>query len=224
VAHLLLFGAEVSLEGLLRHDLGGDALGDGNACGLECGDLFGVIGDEANAGDAEELEDGGGHFISAAVGGVAELFVGLDGIAAVVLELVGTELGHEADAAALLLLIEEDAGAGFRDFLESKFELEPAVAAEGAEDVAGEALRVNADEGRGGVDIAKDEGNEAFDGGLGWRRVGVAGGWRGVPAFESQDAEVRPAGGKIGLGDFLNAFEWHIFILRCGASGASHGV
>ena len=83
---------------------------------------------------------------------------------------------------------------------------------------------MDANEGRGGVDVAEDEGDESFNGGLGWRCAGVAGGWGGVQAFESQDAEVRPARGKIGLGDFLNAFEWHTFILRRGASGASQGV
>ena len=221
MSHLFLLSAEVALEGFLRLDLGGDALGDGDACGLKCGHLFWIVGHEAHAGDAEELEDGGRHLVGAAVGGEAELDVGLDGIAALVLELVGAELGHEADAASFLLLVEEDTGAGLRDFSKSELELEAAVAAEGAEDVAGEALGVDANERRRGVNIAHDKGDEALDGGLRCGGVVVAGARRGEPAFKAEDAEVTPARREVGLGDFLNAFKWHTFILRRGACGAS---
>ena len=51
----------------------------------------------------------------AAVGFVAEFEVGFDGVEALVLEFVGAELGHQSDAAAFLLLVEEDAGAGVGD-------------------------------------------------------------------------------------------------------------
>ena len=59
--------------------------------------------------DAEKLEHFGGQLVAAAVGGVAQLFVGLDGVHALILQFVGLELGHQADAAALLLLIEQNA-------------------------------------------------------------------------------------------------------------------
>ena len=140
VAHLCLLGAEVALEGFLGHDFGGDALGDGDASGLEGCDFFGVVGDEADLGEAEELEDLGGELVGAAVGGEAEFDVGLDGVHALVLQLVSFEFGHEADAASFLLLVEEDAGAGLGDHAEGELELEAAIAAERAEDVSGEAL------------------------------------------------------------------------------------
>ena len=125
-------------------------------------DFFGVVGDEADGSEAEVLEDGGGKLEVAAVGAVAEIEVGFDGVAALVLELVGAEFVHEADSAALLHFVEEDAGAGVGDGAEGEFELLAAVAAERMEDVAREALRVDADDGRSSVDVAHDQGDCAF--------------------------------------------------------------
>ena len=138
-------------------------------------DLGGVVGDEADGVDAQLFQDLGGELELAAVGFVAQLEVGFDGVEALVLKLVGAELGHEADAAAFLLLVEEDAGAGVGDGGEGEFELLAAVTAQGVEDVAGEALGVDADDGRGGVDVAHDEGHGGFDADGGGRDVVVAG-------------------------------------------------
>ena len=216
MSHLLLLGAEVALEGLLRRNLRGDAFGDCDAGGFECGDLVGVVGHEANSRDAEELEDGGRHFIRAAIRGVAELLVSLDGVTAVVLQLVGAQLGHEANAAAFLLLVKKNACASFGDFFERELKLEAAVAAEGAEDISSEALGVDANQRRRGVDIAHDESDEALDGRLRRGCAGAAGLGCGEAAFKSEDAEVSPARRKIGLGNFLNAFQRHTCILRRG--------
>ena len=62
------------------------------------------------------------------------------------LQLVGPELVEQADAAALLGHVEEDARALLLDARERPLELLAAVAAERVEDVAGQALRVDADE------------------------------------------------------------------------------
>lgn len=200
---------------------GREAFGDADAVLLEGGDLFGVVGHEADGGDVEEAEDFGGKLEVAAVGGVAEFEVGFDGIAAVVLELVGAELGHEADAAAFLLLVEEDAAAGFGDGGEGELELLAAIAAEGVEDVAGEALGVDADDGRvglpvgaGGVGVAHDESDGAFGASERGGDGGVAGCGVGDDAFEAKDAEMAPAGGEIGVGDLAYIGE---------AGGFGHG-
>ena len=92
------------------------------------------------AGTLSCLRISAGSSKCAAVGLVAEFEVGFDGVEALVLELVGAELGHEADAAAFLLLVEQDAGAFVGDVAEGEVELVVAVAAERVEDVAGEAL------------------------------------------------------------------------------------
>jgi hypothetical protein len=88
-------------------------------------------------GDAEEFEDFGGQFERAAVCGVAQFFIGFYGVATVILKFVGSQLGHEADAAALLLLVEQDACACLADLAQGELQLQAAIAAQGAEDVAG---------------------------------------------------------------------------------------
>lgn len=83
----------------------------------------------------------GADAVLAGVDGEAELDVGLDGVVAVVLEVVGAELLAEADAAALVAAeVDEDAAAGLVDELHRQVQLVAAVAAGGAEDVAGQAL------------------------------------------------------------------------------------
>ena len=129
VAHFFVLGLEVALEGWFAGDGGGDALGDEDAGGFEAADFVRVVGDEADGRDLEVFEDFGGELEVAVVGFVAQLLVGFDGIGALVLELVGAELGHEADAAAFLLLVEEDAGALVGDASEGEVELVVAVAA-----------------------------------------------------------------------------------------------
>jgi hypothetical protein len=214
VAHLFAFGLEVALVGGLAGDLGGDALDDLDAGELEGFDFFGVVGDEADGGDAHLLEDLGGKLEVAAVGLVAELEVGFDGVEAFVLKLVGAEFGHEADAAALLLLVEHDAGSGFGDGGHGELELLAAVAAEGVEDVAGEALGVDTDDGGGGVDVAHDESYGGFDAdGRGGDGV-VAGEGIFDEALEAEDAELTPAGGEVGIGYFGNACKRHSLIIR----------
>lgn len=140
MTHLFALGLKV--EGVVGVflNVGLDALDDAYAALLEGLDLFGVICDEPYGGYAEELEDLGGKLEVAAVGGVAQLKVGFDGVASAVLEFVGLELGHEADAAAFLVLVEENAGTGIGDGGEGELELLAAVAAQRVEDVAGEAL------------------------------------------------------------------------------------
>ena len=175
VAHLFAFGAEIELVGGLEGYVGGDALDHSDAGEFEGLNFFRVVGDEADGGDAEELEHLGGEFEVAAVGLVAEFEVGLDGVAPLILEGVGLELGHEADAAAFLVLVDENAGAFGGDEAEGKMKLVVAVAAERVEDVAGEALGVDADDGWGGVDIAYDEGDGGLDADC-WGRDGVVAG------------------------------------------------
>ena len=71
VAHFFAFGLEVFLEGGFGGYLGGDALGDLDANCLEGFNFFGIVGDEADGGDVEELEDFRREFVVAAVCGEA---------------------------------------------------------------------------------------------------------------------------------------------------------
>ena len=96
-----------------------------------------------------------------------------------------------------------------------------AVAAEGVEDVSGEALGVDADDGgsyfsvfAGVVDVAHDEGDGGFDAD-GGRGDGVVAGLGCFPdGFKAEDAELSPAGGEVGIGELAYAGEGHGWIIR----------
>ena len=213
VAHLFAFRFEIVrvVDGL--GDEGGDAFDDLDAGELESFDFFGVVGDEADGGDVELLEHLGGEFEDAAVGFVAKLEVGLDGVAAVVLEFVGAELCHEADTAAFLLLVEEDAGAGGGDGGEGELELLAAVAAERVEDVSGEALGVDADDGRGGVDVTHDKGDGGLDAAEGSGDGRVAGLGIVDDTFEAENAEGAPACREVCIRNFCDGRKVHRCII-----------
>ncbi len=80
----------------------------------------------------------------ACVGRQPEVEVGVDRVAAVVLEGVGPELGDQPDAAPLVAAeVDHDAAAGGDDALQRLVELGAAVAPLGAEHVTGQALGVH---------------------------------------------------------------------------------
>ena len=166
---------------------------------FERGDLLRVVGDEAHGVDAEQLQCASGNFEDAAVRLVAELKIGLDGVETLILQLVGTQLGHQPDAAAFLLFVDQDAGAFVDDALHCQFELLTAIAAKRAEDIAGEALRMNADDRGRGVDIAEHEGDAALYTARGRRIAGPAGLGFCDDAFETMNAEMSPAGREVCL-------------------------
>src|SRR5262249_13440928 len=107
---------------------------------------------------AEIAQDLAADAVVAHVGLEAELLVRGDRVEALLLQLVSSQLVEEADAAALLQEVEEHAAPFLRDGLERERELRAAVAARGAEDVAGEARGMDAHEHRLVlVDLARDE-------------------------------------------------------------------
>ena len=84
--------------------------------------------------------------VVAQVDGQPELEVRVDGVEALVLQVVGAQLVEQADAAALLGEVEQHAAALVLDHRERRLELLAAVAAQRVEDVAGQALGVHAHE------------------------------------------------------------------------------
>ena len=84
--------------------------------------------------------------VVAKVGRKAELQVRVDGVEPVLLELVGAQLVEQPDPAALLREIEQDAGALALDHRQRRLELLAAIAAQRVEDVARQALGVDAHE------------------------------------------------------------------------------
>jgi len=200
VSHPCLLGLEIALgKRRCRRHFGGDALNHSNTLFFERGNLFGIVGDEAHCVNAQELESLCGNLEEAAVRLVSKFEIGLDGVKPLVLELVGAQLGHQADAATFLLLVDQDAGAFVDDALHGELELLAAVAAQRAKDVAGEALGMNADDGRRRVDIAEHKCDAAFYA-TGGRRITRPTGLRlGNDTFKTMDAEMSPAGGEVCL-------------------------
>ena len=137
----------------------GHALDDLEPVAVDRDVLGRVVRHQAHLAHAEVAQDLAADAVVADVGREAELLVGRDGVVALVLQLVGLQLVDEADAAALLQEVEEHAAAGLDDLLHRELELLAAVAARRAEDVAGQALRVDAHEHRLVLaDLAVDEG------------------------------------------------------------------
>src|SRR5438874_13772839 len=73
---------------------------------------------------------------------------------------------------------------------------------------------MNTDDGRCRLDITHDERDGGFDTANGNRHSIVAGLGIANDAFESEDAEVAPASGKVGVGQLLHGFIRHRLIIR----------
>ena len=88
--------------------------------------------------------------ITAEIALKTELFVGLHGIGALILQLICAQLVHQADAPAFLMLVDNQASAFGRDCAQRDFQLRAAVAAKAMKDVACQTLRMNPQKGRAG--------------------------------------------------------------------------
>jgi hypothetical protein len=92
--------------------------------------------------------------------------------------------------------------------------LQPAVAAQRAEDIARQALGVNAYHRRPTVDIAHHQRDRTLDLPA-YCSDSRATGFRINPrTFEAQNAEMTPTGREIRICDLLNTFQWHIYQLE----------
>lgn len=146
VAHAGTLRFEVAPIGVVGRHFEADLFDDIQAVDAQSCGFLGVVGEDADAVDAEIAEDLGAGAVVAFVGGEAEGEIGIDGVHAFVLEFVGFDLVGEADAAAFLSEIDEDATAFVGDHGHGGFELLAAIAAHGAEDIAGEAFAMDAGE------------------------------------------------------------------------------
>ena len=109
------------------------------------------------------MQDRGRQAEIAAIRPVAERVIRGDGVEARVLQRVGLQLGGQADAAALLVLVDHDATRLGGDRAHRDLDLLRAVAAQRAEDLAGDALRVDANERHIPARVPHDESERSFD-------------------------------------------------------------
>src|SRR5690606_23430817 len=124
--------------------------------------LGGVVGQQPGGAHAGGGEHGGAVAVVAGVDRPTDGQVGVDGVGAPVLLDVGPELVDEPDPPPLVPGgVDEDATPGGVDGPQGEPELDAAVAAEGPEDVAGQALGVHpGDDVLATVDLAPGEGEE----------------------------------------------------------------
>src|SRR6185369_4147113 len=148
MTELLLLRAEVFDVRRVRRDFYGHAFDDRKAVAFETDDLTRIVRQEADFLHAEIAKDLGADTVVPEILFKAQLEIRFDGVATLVLQRVGLDLVGKADAAALLVHVDEHAFALLIDHAQRVADLIAAVAARRAEDVAGEALRVHAHEHR----------------------------------------------------------------------------
>src|SRR5438132_3080979 len=145
MARAIALGAEVAGVVRVQRGDGGDALADADAFLLQAGDLQRIVGDEVHGRDAELLQDRRRDVVSPQVVRETEGAVGLVGVGAARLQRVSANLVAEPDAAAFLAQVENDAAGRGADQGQGVLQLITAVAFQAAQDLAGEALAVDAD-------------------------------------------------------------------------------
>ena len=131
------------VEGV-RGDHDGYDLVDAKTVTLQSGPLERVVGHQAHVANAQFADDACAHAVVAFVGLEAQLEVGVYRVESLVLQFVGVDLVAEADAAALLIEVDDGAFALFVDHLHCLVQLFAAVAAVRPENIARGARRVYA--------------------------------------------------------------------------------
>ena len=181
----------------------GDALHDLDAEALQGWDVFRVVGEQADFADAEVGDDLAAEAYlaeDALVGGAEGFGFGAAG-GAVDAELRGVRRAIDGEAALGVVEIDEGTDAGLRYLAEARVDGGAAVAGSGAEDVAGEAVGVDADQDRlagpgSCVEVAEGKGYVGFVAGAGLDGLDVA--------FVGEHAEIAVLGGENALRDAVD--------------------
>ena len=158
--HAVLLRPEIELVELVGSYLDGDVLDNRKTIRLEADTLHRIVGHQAHLRDTQMAEDLGADTIVALVSLVSETNIRVDRVHAVLLEFVRLHLFHQTDTATFLIEIDDRPATLGLDFPQSLVQLLAAIAAQGAEDVARRAGRMDADQHRlGTADVALDDGN-----------------------------------------------------------------
>jgi hypothetical protein len=112
------------------------------------------------------------------------------------LKFISAQLLHEADASALLVLIEQHPCPFICNDTQGEVELIVAVTPKRVENISRRALRMNANYRRGTVDIAQNQGQRSLHAFFPWFMFGMH-------AFEGQQAEVCPMGWETYISDLF---------------------
>src|SRR5579885_1933481 len=151
MSHLLALDTQVAVVRRGRRSGRRNALGHANSRLLERLDLRRVVGDEPDFLHSKLFQNGARQLVGAKIRFKAELLIGFHRVRAPILKLIGPELVQQANAAAFLMFVNQQAAALFGDRFQRELQLGAAIAAQAVKDVAGQALRVNADQRRRGA-------------------------------------------------------------------------
>src|SRR5437867_8168233 len=141
-----LLRSQVANVRVLRRNLDWHALDNPEPIPLHTDDLPGIVGDQPDLVQSQLHEDLRADPVVPQVRLEAEGQIGLDGVLAFVLQLVRPQLVHQADAAPLLVQVEEHPLPHLLDHLQRVMELLTAVAAERPEHIGREAAGMHADQ------------------------------------------------------------------------------
>lgn len=167
MAKLAGLGGQVQLVVQVLAHLQRYPLGDPHTKALQGVDLARVIGHQANGADPQVVEHRLANRIVALIGGEPQALVGLDGIRAAILQLVGADLVQQTDTTAFLAQIQQHATPLGSDRAQGGLQLRTAIAAQAEQGVASQAFRMQAAQHGLAVGyIAEGQGNVLLAAGL----------------------------------------------------------
>ena len=137
MSHAVLFGAQVAFVVLVGLNDDGHGLHNLQSVTFEAAAFDGVVGEQPHLPHAEVAQHLGSDAVVAFVGFEAEGEVGVNGVHALLLQVVGFQLVDQADATPLLTHIEDYAATFLLYHAHGLVQLVAAVAFTAAEDVAG---------------------------------------------------------------------------------------
>lgn len=141
--HIVLLGAQIGFVFGFGCNYKGNAVYEFDGRIFKCINFVGVVGEQVDAAYAQRFQHINSDIVVARIDFEAQVQVGVNGIEAHILEVIGFQFIDNADASAFLAQVQQDA-VFFGDHFQGAFELFAAVAALGAKQVAGDALRVDA--------------------------------------------------------------------------------
>jgi hypothetical protein len=213
MSHFAFLGLEVAARTFRDARLAGDAFDDPNSRTFELADFFRIVGKQTDFCRAEFFQNLRGEIVLARIGGKTQSFVSFDGVHSAVLEFVSAEFVQQADAAAFLGKIKKYSRWSLPDFLKRQFELCAAIATQGRENIAGEALRMHTHDRRGfAFQVASDQSNRFF---------------LRATAFEAVDREAAVARRQRRMRDHLQCgsdFLWAFALMRFSAHWETRSI
>jgi hypothetical protein len=204
VPEFFFFCLEVLFSVRAGLDFARDSLDHFDSGALQRFDLLGIIREQSHLAHPKSFEHLPGQGKVALVGFETEALVGLDGVETRILQLIRLQFRHQTNAAAFLLFVNQDARTLVPNHSQCHFKLLPAVAAQRVKHIAGEALRVNADQRRRGMNITHHQGNSFLDP-RGRARTGFC--------AKAIDPEPAPTRGKIRGCEWLKWISAHSLII-----------